>query len=132
MKSKREVGSIGESVCCEYLESIGFEIKKRNFLTRHGEIDIIAENDRYIVFAEVKLRSMNENNLTRYGRPSVAVTKNKMKNIIYSARIYLGWGPITKSVRFDVLEVYSEELPSGNTRYRVKHIPAAFTLDNVR
>lgn len=131
MKSKRETGSIGESVCCEYLESKGFEIKKRNFYTHHGEIDIIAENDRYIVFAEVKLRKKDAN-LQKYGSPSVAVTKNKMKNIIYSAKVYLGRDKITKSIRFDVLEVYAEELPNGNTRYGVKHIPAAFTLDNVR
>ena len=131
MRSKKEVGSIGESVCCEYLESLGFEIKERNFHTRHGEIDIIAESDRYIVFAEVKLRAVGDN-LLKYGRPSMAVTKNKMKNIIYSARVYLGWGVVSKSVRFDVMEVYAEELPNGKTKYGVKHFPAAFTLDNVR
>ena len=122
---------MGEEVCCEYLESLGFTIKEKNFHTRHGEIDIIAENDRYIVFAEVKLRAIGDN-LIKYGRPAIAVTKNKMKNIIYSAKVYLGRAPICKSVRFDVLEVYCEELPNGNTRYKVKHLPAAFTLDNVR
>ena len=71
---------MGEEVCCEYLESLGFTIKEKNFHTRHGEIDIIAENDRYIVFAEVKLRAIGDN-LIKYGRPAIAVTKNKMKNI---------------------------------------------------
>ena len=78
---RRKIGSIGEDVSCEYLEKNGFRILERNFLTRHGEIDIIAENDRYIVFTEVKLRTLGENT-ARFGRPALAVTKSKMKNII--------------------------------------------------
>ena len=60
MKNTRNIGFKGEDICCEYLESIGFRILERNFLTRHGEIDIIAEDERYIVFAEVKLRTIGD------------------------------------------------------------------------
>ena len=128
---RRKIGAIGEDVSCEYLEKNGFKIIERNFLTRHGEIDIIAENDRYIVFIEVKLRTVGENT-AKYGRPALAVTKNKMKNIIYSAGIYISKNKIEKSVRFDVIEVYAEKTDKGTVKYRLKHLPSAFTLNDAR
>lgn len=131
MKNTRDIGLKGEDICCEYLESIGFRILERNFLTRHGEIDIIAEDERYIVFAEVKLRTIGDAP-SKFGRPALAVTKTKMKNIIYSAKIYLSAHPIDRSPRFDVIEVYTERLENGKTKYRLKHLDAAFRLDDVR
>ncbi len=131
MMDRRKIGSIGEDVSCEYLEKNGFRILERNFLTRHGEIDIIAENDRYIVFTEVKLRTLGENT-ARFGRPALAVTKSKMKNIIYSAGIYISKNQTKKSIRFDVIEVYAEETDKGTVRYRLKHLPSAFTLNDAR
>ena len=55
-----------------------------------------------------------------------------MKNIIYSAKIYLSAHPIDRSPRFDVIEVYTERLENGKTKYRLKHLDAAFRLDDVR
>ena len=131
MMDRRSIGNTGEDVACEYLESIGFNIIERNFLTHHGEIDIIAENDRYIVFTEVKLRTSG-NNLSIYGRPALAVTKSKMKNIIYCAKIYILKNKISKAARFDVIEVYAEKTDKGTVKYRLKHLPSAFTLNDAR
>ena len=130
MKDLRKIGAIGEDVACEYLESHGFDIIERNFLTRHGEIDIIAQDDRYIVFIEVKLRTIGEN--SRFGRPALAVTKTKIKNIIYSAGIYVSKNKIQKPIRFDVIEIYAEKTDKGTVKYRLKHLPSAFTLNDAR
>ena len=50
-------GRFGEQLTAEYLEEKGYEIVERNFKCRFGEIDIIAQNDRYLAFVEVKTRS---------------------------------------------------------------------------
>ena len=54
----KEKGKIGEEAAVAYLEDNGYEILKRNYRQRFGEIDIIAldKASREIVFAEVKAR----------------------------------------------------------------------------
>ncbi len=131
MLNKRKAGNVGEDICCEFLEKNGFSIIERNFTSRHGEIDIIAEDEGYIVFAEVKLRGVN-GALSHFGRPALAVTKSKMKNIIFTAKTYLLQNPSKKTPRFDVMEIYAENKEDGKTVYRLKHLPSAFRLDNVR
>ena len=56
MKSKTALGAWGEAIAAEALRSRGFTVVERNYRSRYGEIDIIAENREYLVFAEVKLR----------------------------------------------------------------------------
>lgn len=50
----KEVGTKGEDLACQYLEQIGYEILKRNYYDKVGEIDIIAYKDYIIHFIEVK------------------------------------------------------------------------------
>lgn len=53
----RKEGARGEEIACLYLKKNGFEILRRNFYVRGGEIDIIAASPRgQIIFVEVKLR----------------------------------------------------------------------------
>jgi putative endonuclease len=52
--NKRQLGTQKETVAAAYLEKEGYEIVERNYYTRHGEIDIIAKEEEYIVFVEVK------------------------------------------------------------------------------
>lgn len=50
-------GKLGEDLASEYLKSHHYRIIKRNFRTRHGEIDIIALDGKALVFVEVKYGS---------------------------------------------------------------------------
>lgn len=54
-ESTRARGNAGENLAADYYEKHGYRVLCRNFKGAHGEIDIIAEKDAYIVFAEVKL-----------------------------------------------------------------------------
>ena len=54
-----EIGNIGEDYVCSYLIKQGYEIVERNYRIRGGEIDIIAVNNDYIAFVEVKSRKPN-------------------------------------------------------------------------
>ena len=53
---KKEIGVLGEDFTARYYEKLGYEIKEKNYHSRYGEIDVIAENEEYIVFVEVKTR----------------------------------------------------------------------------
>jgi putative endonuclease len=53
---RRRLGAKGERLASEHLEARGFEIVARNFRTRHGELDLVVADDRFLVFCEVKTR----------------------------------------------------------------------------
>ena len=126
MKKKREIGFEGEDVACEFLESIGYDIIERNFLTRHGEIDIIAENEGYIVFAEVKTRNYFPN--SQYGRPARAVDNEKRKNLLRAAKAFVKYFGIKGyRLRFDVIEVYvSTDTVTKEHSFKVNHMKGVF------
>ena len=102
MYQRHIIGKYGEDVAIRFLEQKGYKIIERNFSCRQGELDIIARNNEYIVFIEVKTRS---NFL--YGTPIEAVGKNKQKHIFRVAKYYLHIHRLENHfVRFDVIEVF--------------------------
>ena len=105
MYERHELGREGEEYATKYLEEKGYQIIKRNFECKQGEIDIIAKDKEEYVFIEVKTRQ----NL-HYGMPSEAVTKKKQKHIWKATNYYLYSHKLeNKYIRFDVIEVYKKE-----------------------
>lgn len=51
---KRQVGDIGEKASRKYLKKNGYNIVAKNYNTKYGEIDIVAENKNYFVFVLLK------------------------------------------------------------------------------
>ena len=99
-KNKRVLGSQKEVEASEYLLKEGYDILEHNFRSQSGEIDIIAKEDDYLVFVEVKYR-----NNTKIGQPHEAVDLRKMKRIIKTAKYYMylhGYSEFTPC-RFDVV-----------------------------
>ena len=117
MGSTQVTGTAGENYAAEYYKSRGFEIVARNFHSRYGEIDVIAENDFYIVFCEVKTRSVKA-----IERPSSAVTKAKIRKLTLTAMKFLGDFPRDKQPRSDVFEVWQ----SGKDIVKSELIEGAF------
>lgn len=97
------IGQSGESKVCKYLKKHGFKVVERNYHSRFGEIDIIAENKEYLVFVEVKAR--NENSIAR---PLEFVDGAKQNKIIKTAGAYLSSNETDKQPRFDVAEVFTD------------------------
>ena len=123
-KNTREKGFLGEDEACLFLEKQGYFILCRNFTSPCGEIDIIMRDDRYIAFVEVKTREEGQGEL--YGRPAAAVTKEKQRRIIKTAKFYKN--PHKELIpRFDVVEVYKNS-SQGRISYRFNHITSAFDL----
>lgn len=113
----KKIGDFGEDAACRFLKQNGYDIIGRNYCTRYGEIDIIAEKGEYIVFVEVKTRKN-----AVYGLPSEFVGTLKRERIIKSAYQYLDGRDA--AVRFDVIEVIYRQ----KTAY-IRHIENAFGED---
>lgn len=97
-------GRTGEDLACAYLKKKKYEIIERNFTTNVGEIDIIAADDGYLVFVEVKARRSTE-----HGAPSEAVNYYKQRKISQVASQFLSkYSKLNSEVRFDVIEVYMD------------------------
>ena len=93
-------GESGEKYTCEYLKQKGYSIIQTNYHSRYGEIDIIAENEDYIAFVEVKSRSSFE-----FSRATEIVNRAKRIKIIKTAYVYISQQNLSKQPRFDVSEV---------------------------
>ncbi len=99
-QSRSETGRLGEELTAYYLEKAGYEILKRNFRIRGGEIDIIAAKDGIIAFVEVKTRDF-----TALETGAEAVKKRKRSLIIRASQEYSVRHPHELQPRFDVSEV---------------------------
>lgn len=102
----REFGKLGEDSASEYLVSQGYHILGRNVFVGHREIDIIAENEKCIVFAEVKTRRQAPDSNTMFGTPATAVDAKKKQNLISAAEEYIKKNGSDKIPRIDIIEVY--------------------------
>lgn len=81
---QKKLGKIGEDLAFDYLKSHSFLVLEKNFNSKFGEIDIIAEKNHALYFIEVKTRS----NLS-HGAPYEAVNKRKVYHIKKAAQYYL-------------------------------------------
>ncbi|MDR1690117.1 MAG: YraN family protein [Clostridiales bacterium] len=112
-----EKGDMGEKLAAEYLRERGYTIIEQNFSVRSGEIDIIAETENTLVFAEVKLRYSKT-----YGFPRESVGFQKQSKIRRCAQKYISDNNLhSRNCRFDVIEVL---MNSG--RAQITHLPDAF------
>ncbi len=111
------IGQRGERAAELYLQRHGYRILARNFRCRFGELDITAQKDGYIVFAEVKTRARGA---LVSGEESVDA--RKQRRLTAAASTYLNRYPSELQPRFDVIVV-----ESGDGAYRiVNHIENAF------
>lgn len=98
-----KLGEKGEGLAAEYLKNQGYRIIKRNYKTRIGEIDLIANHGGTLVFIEVKTRES-----LLYGEPFEAVNKRKRRKIANVATLYLKNLDYIPPCRFDIVSVYHE------------------------
>ena len=97
-------GAWGESLAAEYLRKKHYRVVAAGYRSRFGEIDLIVENRKYLVFVEVKLRKTDSFALARE-----YVNGPKQNRIRTTAEIYLSENPTALQPRFDVIEIYAPE-----------------------
>src|SRR5207247_9286437 len=97
MTGRSVLGEEGERAASRFLEARGYRILERNYRTRRGEIDLIAEDGRILVFVEVKVRLD-----ARFGGPAAAITRAKLARIARLAQQCPAWGrDARRTCRFD-------------------------------
>ncbi len=113
------VGKKGEDMVAAFLKKSGHTIIKRNYISRFGELDIIAKKDGLLLFVEVKTRC--EKSMTA---PKEAVDSHKIRRMMLTAEDYLSKAEITDELqpRFDVAEV----LVKTDNTYHLNYIKNAF------
>jgi putative endonuclease len=116
MAESHELGQKGEDIAAAHLKEKGYKILFRNWNWGKNEIDIIAENKNFIVFVEVKTRTVNPKT-----DPVTAVTNEKQKSIIRAADGYIQRFKIDKESRFDIITIINR-----NEDFEIDHIEDAF------
>ncbi len=84
----RRLGDFGERVATAHLESKGYAIRERNWATREGEIDIIAERGDSLVFVEVRSRRGQA-----MGGPEESITGRKLSHLRAAVAAYVQQHP---------------------------------------
>lgn len=100
------LGAQGETLAVKYLKDKKYKIIKQNYVTKIGEIDIIAQLKDITVFVEVKARKSN-----RFGYPREAINLAKQQKIRTVATQYMLANKLMNSkVRFDCIEILGDQI----------------------
>lgn len=94
-------GQRGEALAAKFLQKQGFRVIERNFKTRFGELDIIAQKGDTIHFIEVKTRHG-----AYHGEPYEAVNYIKIQHIKRAIHYYLLQKALTdRKLSLDVVSI---------------------------
>ena len=125
--TNKEFGRRGEYLARLYLEKKGFTFIRANFSAKHGEIDLIMQENDEIVFVEVKTRTFHS--AKQYGRGKDRIDQYKRDHIFSAAKTFMRQETkLTRDLtpRFDAIELYLDETDSNTVR--VIHTPCAFGI----
>jgi putative endonuclease len=118
---RHELGRLGECFAADHLERLGFLIVERNFRTRIGEIDLVAADDRTLIFCEVKTKRA-ESHFPWVDR----LTPAKQRQVRKMARIWLAGTERSiggRQLRCDAIGV---KIDSCGELVALEHLEAAF------
>ena len=130
---KREIGDLGESLACRFLENKGYTVLDRNFLKKCGEIDIIAKDKaKKLRFVEVKTVSRVLSGFTGNGvnhetpdngefRPEDNVHGWKLQRLNRAIMCYLAQNNVPHETdwQIDVVVVYLDKVTK---KAKVRHL----------
>lgn len=113
--SSKGKGDWGEQVAADYLVTLGAAIVERQWHGSGGEIDIIAQMGRRMVFVEVKTRAAGGLD------PVDAVDATKRTHMVRAADAFLKAQSVPFDYQFDIIAITGSE-----NDHKLVHIPDAF------
>ena len=117
--NEKTLGQRGEAAAARFLKKKGLTIVARSDRGRLGEIDLVAVDDRTVVFVEVKTRRSH-----LAGHPADAVDQDKQRRLTRLALAYLKQHHLLENpARFDVVAV---TWPDDGRKPHIEHFVAAF------
>ena len=120
MATSKLTGAWGEAIAAEYLRKKHYKIIANGFHSRFGEIDLIAQNRKYLVFVEVKLRKS-----ANFAKAREYVDAKKQDKLRITASLYLSQNPTNLQPRFDIIEIYAPE-GTATAAPEIYHMENAF------
>lgn len=111
---RKQLGQWGEDLAKKFYERLGYRMIENNWRIKCGEIDIIFEKNKEIVFVEVKTRTTKF-----FGYGEEAVNYGKKIKIKKTINYYLLNNPQYGDYfpRFDILVVELDELTPNYVSY---------------
>ena len=91
-------GAQAEQLAAQYLQQQGLTPVAQNYRSRFGEIDLIMQDDKTLVFIEVRLRRN-----AGFGGAAASIDAHKQQRIISTAQHYLANLARMPPCRFDVV-----------------------------
>jgi putative endonuclease len=114
-QDRRRTGRRGELVALVLLSLKGYRLRHRNWRGPTGELDLVFDRRKEVVFVEVKARSGE-----MFGGAVAAVDRDKQNAMVRTAASYLSrHGLWQRPARFDVVTV---ERCRGFPGWRVRHL----------
>jgi putative endonuclease len=98
--SKQLEGDAGEEQALRFLQEHGLTLVERNFRCKGGEIDLVMQDGRGLVFVEVRKRAGNG-----YGGAAASVTSRKQARLVIAAQTFLQRYKMPPPCRFDVIAI---------------------------
>ena len=120
MGRSKLTGAWGEALAAEYLRKHRFTVVAAGYHCRFGEIDLIVQDKKHLVFVEVKLRKSAD-----FAAAMEYVDRRKQDKIRITASMYLSQNPTNLQPRFDVIEIYAPE-GTATLRPEIRHMEDAF------
>jgi putative endonuclease len=119
---RRQLVALGNKLAAEHLTRLDLRLLDRNFLTRWGELDIVACDSHTIVFCEVKTR------IGSYAEPSPldSIRIRKRPQVRRMAARWLAERqnrPRVENLRFDAIDI---TLDHRGRLVRLEHVMDAF------
>ena len=100
MAKHNETGLKGEQLAEYFLVKKGYKILERNWRSSYKEVDLVVQQDDWLVIVEIKTRrGLN------FGFPEEAVTPAKQQLLRAAADVYFETHTGFQKVRFDVISI---------------------------
>ena len=120
MATSKLTGAGGEAIAAEYLRKKHYKIIANGYHSRFGEIDLIAQNRKFLIFVEVKLRKS-----AKFAKAMEYVDTRKQDKLRVTASVYLAQNPTNLQPRFDIIEIYAPE-GTATAAPEIYHMEDAF------
>ena len=113
-------GAWGEALAAEFLRKKRYTVVAAGYHCRFGEIDLVVQDRKFLVFVEVKLRKSAD-----FAKAMEYVDRRKQDRIRMTASMYLSQNPTKLQPRFDVIEIYAPE-GTATLHPEIRHMEDAF------
>jgi len=119
MHDSRQIGLKGECFAAQYLHGLKYQVLEQNYRCKYGELDIIATHQEFLVFIEVKTRSLRQKQVN----PLISITSIKKNKLLKLGKFYREKHHLYHmQPRFDIIAL----IYKGNGDFSLEHVVNAF------